>query len=182
MAYTGDFYSTGRLIIMNELMKIDPMQADDWEDVRRIYVEGIKTGNATFQQEPPSWEEWDKSHLLQCRFVARSQGKVIGWVALSPTSSRCVYAGVAEVSIYVDQRHLGIGVGSRLMHQLIEASEQHGFWTLQSGIFPENKASLELHKKFGFREVGRREHIGQMNGIWRDVILLERRSKVVGII
>jgi phosphinothricin acetyltransferase len=166
---------------MNELIEIDQMHASDWEDVRIIYLEGIKTGNATFQQVAPSWEEWDKSHLSQCRLVARSQGKVIGWAALSPTSSRCVYAGVAEVSIYVSPQHQGSGVGSRLINIFIEASEQHGFWTLQSGVFPENKASLELHRKFGFREVGRRERIGQMNGIWRDVLLLERRSKVVGI-
>ncbi len=166
---------------MNELIEIDQMHASDWEDVRRIYLEGIKTGNATFQQDAPSWEEWDKSHLSQCRLVARSQGKVIGWAALSSTSSRCVYAGVAEMSIYVSPQHQGSGVGSRLINIFIEASEQHGFWTLQSGVFPENKASLELHRKFGFREVGRRERIGQMNGIWRDVLLLERRSKVVGI-
>ncbi len=165
---------------MNELLEIDQMYASDWEDVRLIFLEGIKTGNATFQQEAPSWEKWDRSHLSQCRYVVRSEGKVIGWTVLSPTSSRCVYVGVAEVSIYVSQQHQGIGVGSRLLNTLIEASEQHGFWTLQSGIFPENNASLELHRKFGFIEVGRRERIGQMNGIWRDVLLLERRSKVVG--
>lgn len=163
------------------IIEIDQMYSSDWEDVRRVYLEGIKTGNATFQQEAPTWEEWDKSHFLHCRFVARSGGAVLGWVALSPTSSRCVYAGVAEVSIYVSQQHRGSGVGSRLLKRLIEASEEQGFWTLQAGIFPENRASLDLHKKFGFREIGRRERIGQMNGIWRDVILLEWRSDVVGV-
>jgi phosphinothricin acetyltransferase len=166
---------------MGEIVEIDQMNPSDWDDVRRIYLEGIKTGNATFQPEAPSWEEWDKSHVSQCRFVARSEGTIIGWAALSSTSSRCVYAGVAEVSVYVSQQHQGSGVGSRLLNRLIEVSEQHGFWTLQSGIFPENKASVELHKKFGFREIGRRERIGQMNGIWRDVLLLERRSKITGI-
>ncbi len=177
----GGSQSTGRVMSMDEFIEIDQMHASDWEDVRQIYLEGIKTGNATFQQETPSWEEWDKSHVSQCRFVARSESAVIGWAALSPTSSRCVYAGVAEVSIYVGQNHRGSGMGSRLLKRLIEASEQHGFWTLQSGIFPENQDSLKLHKRLGFREIGRREHIGQMNGIWRDVLLLERRSNVVGI-
>lgn len=167
-------------MIRNSAFKIDQMHESDWEDVRRIYLEGIKTGNATFQQDAPSWGEWNKSHVSQCRLVARLQGTTIGWAALSPTSGRCVYDGVAEVSIYVSQNHRGIGVGRRLLKRLIEASEEHGFWTLQSGVFPENKASLELHKTLGFREVGRRERIGQMNGVWRDVMLLERRSKVVG--
>ena len=166
---------------MNNLIEIDQMHEDDWKDVREIYLEGIRTGNATFQQEAPSWEEWDRSHISQCRFVARIEGRVIGWVALSPTSSRNVYAGVAEVSIYVSQQHRGSGVGSRLLNSIIEESEQHGFWTLQSGTFPENISSIELQKKYGFREVGRRVRIGQMNGIWRDVILLERRSQVIGI-
>lgn len=168
------------MVNVTELINIDPMNASDWEDVRRIYLEGIDTGNATFQQDAPSWEEWDMGHLSQCRFVARSQGVVMGWTALSPTSSRSVYAGVTEVSVYVSQHHRGMGVGRRLLKQLIESSEEHGIWTLQSGIFPENKASIQLHRTLGFREVGRRERIGQMNGIWRDVLLLERRSKVVG--
>ena len=166
---------------MNNLIEIDQMHEDDWKEVREIYLEGIRTGNATFQQEAPSWEEWDRSHISQCRFVARIEGRVIGWVALSPTSSRNVYAGVAEVSIYVSHQHRGSGVGSRLLNSLIEASEQLGFWTLQSGTFPENIPSIELQKKYGFREVGRRVRIGQMYGSWRDVILLERRSQVIGI-
>ena len=167
------------MIGVDETIEIDQMCESDWEDVRRIYLEGIKTGNATFQQDAPSWEEWDKGHVSECRLVARTQGTVIGWAALSPTSSRCVYSGVAEVSVYVSQDHRGNGVGRRLLKRIIEDSEEHGFWTLQSGIFPENTASLELHKKSGFREVGCRERIGQMNGIWRDVLLLERRSEVV---
>ncbi len=169
------------MIGVDESIEIDRMHEDDWEDVRRIYLEGIKTGNATFQQDAPSWDEWDKGHVSECRLVARSQGTVIAWAALSPTSSRCVYAGVAEVSVYVSEHHRGGGVGRRLLHRVIEDSEAQGFWTLQSGIFPENNASLELHKRFGFREVGRRERIGQMNGMWRDVLLLERRSAVVGV-
>ena len=125
---------------MTEPFKVDQLYESDWEDVLGIYLEGIKTGNATFQQDAPSWEEWNMSHIPQCRLVARSHGEVIGWAALSPTSGRCVYAGVAEVSVYVSQHHRGIGVGRGLLEQLIEASEEHGFWTLQSGIFPENKA------------------------------------------
>ncbi len=178
---TLDLIGAGRVIGVDESIVIDRMHEADWEDVRRIYLEGIKTGNATFQQDAPSWEEWDKGHVPECRLVARSQGTVIGWAALSPTSSRCVYAGVAEVSVYVSEHHRGGGVGRRLLNRVIEDSETQGFWTLQSGIFPENNASLELHKRFGFREVGRRERIGQMNGMWRDVLLLERRSEVVGV-
>jgi L-amino acid N-acyltransferase YncA len=160
---------------------IDKMQPEDWKQVREIYIEGISTGNATFQKEAPSWEEWNNNHLLECRIVARSGDKVLGWTALSPVSSRCVYAGVAEVSIYVCQNSQGKGIGNKLLKSLTEKSEQSGFWTLQSGIFPENISSLKLHHTFGFRKVGRRERIGKMEGIWRDVILLERRSNEVGI-
>jgi phosphinothricin acetyltransferase len=156
------------------------MQREDWEQVRNIYLEGIATGNATFQKEAPTWEEWDKGHITNCRLVALTEGTVVGWAALSYISSRSVYAGVAEVSIYVSQKENGMGIGSKLLKSLIECSEQEGYWMLQSGIFPENLASLKLHKRYGFREVGRRERIGQLNGIWRDTLLLERRSKVVG--
>lgn len=160
---------------------IDNIQPNDWTHVRNIYLKGIITGNATFQQEAPSWNEWDNSHLSCCRFIARSTTKVLGWAALSAVSSRCVYAGVAEVSVYVDSDYQGKGIGSFLMKNLIEASEENGIWTLQAGIFPENYSSIALHKKWGFRELGTREKIGEMNGVWRDVLLLERRSKKVGI-
>lgn len=160
---------------------IDNMQAEDWEDVRAIYLEGIATGHATFQKDAPSWEEWDAGHTPDCRLAARSEGKVLGWAALSPVSSRCVYEGVAEVSVYVKQDSKGKGIGRLLLYSLISESEQSGYWTLQAGIFPENAASLQLHKKYGFREVGRRERIGKMDGVWRDTILLERRSIVVGV-
>ncbi|MFC0023073.1 GNAT family N-acetyltransferase [Neobacillus cucumis] len=157
------------------------MQREHWDQIREIYLEGIATGNATFQKVAPSWEEWDSSHVKECRLVARLEEKVLGWAALTPVSGRCVYAGVAEVSIYVSQSNYGKGIGSRLLNSLIEQSEQNGFWTLQSGIFPENVASLKLHSKHGFREVGRRERIGKMDGVWRDTVLLERRSNKVGI-
>jgi L-amino acid N-acyltransferase YncA len=159
---------------------LNKMQREDWEQVRNIYLEGIATGNATFQKEAPTWEEWDKGHTTRCRLVARTEGAVVGWAALSHISSRSVYAGVAEVSIYVSQKVKGMGIGSKLLKSLIECSEQEGYWMLQSGIFPENIASLLLHKKYGFREVGRRERIGKLDGVWRDTLLLERRSKVVG--
>lgn len=164
---------------MENLIKIDEMLPEDWVQVQEIYLDGIATGNATFQKAAPSWEEWDNSYIKECRIVARLDDRILGWAALSPVSSRCVYAGVAEVSIYVSQRNKGIG--SKLLKSLIELSEQNGYWTLQSGVFPENVPSLKLHSKYGFREVGRREHIGKMDDVWRDTILLERRSNVVGI-
>lgn len=166
---------------MENTILIDKMLPEDWGQIREIYLEGIATGNATLQKEAPSWEAWDKGHILACRIVARSKGKVLGWAALSPISSRCVYSGVAEVSVYVGQKSRGRGVGSILLTSLIEISEQNGFWTLQSGIFPENVSSIKLHIKYGFREVGRRERIGKMDGVWRDVSLLERRSNEVGV-
>jgi len=166
---------------MENVIVIDKMRFGDWEQVREIYLEGIATANATFQKEAPSWEEWDRGHILEGRIVARSGEKVLGWAALSPVSSACAYAGVAEVSIYVRQSSKGKGIGSKLLQALIETSEANGFWRLQAQIFPENVTSLQLHKKWGFREVGRRERIGKMAGVWRDVILLERRSEKVGI-
>ncbi|WP_188622726.1 GNAT family N-acetyltransferase [Caldalkalibacillus thermarum] len=160
---------------------IQAMTSEHWEQVRDIYLEGIKTGMATFETEAPSWYAWDQSHLRHCRLVAKDGEAVLGWVALSPVSGRCVYAGVAEVSIYIGQRYRGRGVGAALLHALIKESEDNGIWTLQSGIFPENQSSLALHRKCGFREVGRRERIGQLNGVWKDIILMERRSSVVGV-
>lgn len=159
---------------------IDKMTPQDWQAVRAIYLEGIATRNATFETDAPDWEKWDRGHRLDCRLVARRGDQVVGWVALSPVSGRCVYAGVASLSIYVAEAARGQGVGKALLQALIEASEQQGIWTLETGIFPENAASLALHKACGFRKVGRRERLGQMDGVWRDVILLERRSQVVG--
>jgi phosphinothricin acetyltransferase len=159
---------------------IDKMKVNDWDNVVSIYREGIATCNATFETDAPVWEKWDKSHLRDCRLVARAEGKVIGWIALSPVSTRCVYSGVAEFSLYVAASTRGIGVGKALLRALIDESESIGIWTLQAGIFPENTTSIALALACGFREVGRRERIGQMDGIWRDVILMERRSKVAG--
>jgi L-amino acid N-acyltransferase YncA len=159
---------------------IDTMRPYDWERVREIYLEGIATGNATFETEAPGWDAWDRAHLSSGRLVARNPGSVIGWAALTPASSRCAYAGVAEVSVYVAEAARGKGVGRRLLMRLIEESERGGIWTLQAGILPENVASLELHKSCGFREVGRRERLGKLNGAWRDVVVLERRSATVG--
>ncbi|MBB6451230.1 phosphinothricin acetyltransferase [Geomicrobium halophilum] len=166
---------------MNDSIQIDKLVPEDWQQVQQIYLQGISTGHATFQKEAPTWEEWNQSHLLECRMVARSAEDIIGWAALTPISNRAVYAGVAEVSIYIRQNSQGKGVGSKLLKSLIEESEQNGFWTLQSGIFPENHFSVTLHSKFGFREVGRRERMGKMNGVWRDILLLERRSHKVGL-
>lgn len=165
---------------MKGSINIVKMHSDDWEAVRAIYLEGIATGHATFQKEAPSWEEWDLGHNRECRIVARLDGEVVGWAALSPVSGRSVYAGVGEVSVYVSQKHNGKGIGSLLLKSLIELSEQNGFWTLQSSIFPENEGSIKLHKNHGFREMGRRERIGKMDGVWRDTIILERRSRIVG--
>ncbi len=162
------------------------MNPDDWEQVRAIYSEGIATGQATFEADVPEWENWDSDHLPDPRFVARVGGRVAGWAVLSRVSIRRVYSGVAELSIYVGKKYQGNGIGSTLLAALIEASEKAGIWTLQAGIFPENKVSIALHRKHGFRELGRREKVGkmgfgEMKGIWRDVVLMERRSKVTGI-
>jgi L-amino acid N-acyltransferase YncA len=162
------------------MMKIQAMLPSVWEQVSNIYLEGINTGNATFQKEVPSWEDWNKTHLNECRIVAILEDQIVGWAALSPISRRCVYAGVAEVSVYVSQKYNRRGIGSALMKSLIEQSEEHDIWTLQSGVFPENIPSIHLHKKYGFREVGIRERIGRLDGAWRDVVLLERRSERVG--
>ena len=160
---------------------IRSMLRGDWPEVRRIYFEGIATGNGTFETEAPSWEKWDSGHLRDCRLIAYEGGEVLAWAALNPVSSRRVYAGVTEVSIYVAENARRKGVGRKLLGALIEASERCGIWTLQAGIFPENVASMTLHKALGFRELGRRERIGKMGDRWRDVILLERRSKVAGV-
>jgi L-amino acid N-acyltransferase YncA len=161
---------------------INEMRNEDWEAVRAIYQQGIATGNATFEQDAPEWETWDSAHLKDCRLVARGKdGEVLGWVALSPVSGRCVYAGVASLSVYVAPAARGQGVGKALLRAAIEASERQNIWTLEAGIFPENEASIALHSSCGFRIVGRRERIGQMDGAWRDTVLMERRSSTVGV-
>jgi L-amino acid N-acyltransferase YncA len=179
-------------------MMTAPLLPLHWPAVRRIYEAGLATGNASFQTSAPSWEEWDRAHLAHSRLVALSSAGlpgaiassgegspvgdippvVLGWVALSPVSSRPVYAGVAEVSIYIDVAHRGTGVGRLLMQALIAESEAQGIWTLQAGIFPENIPSIELHLRSGFRQIGIREKIGRMGDRWRDTVLLERRSKI----
>jgi phosphinothricin acetyltransferase len=159
---------------------ITPMQAEDWPAVEAIYQEGMATGNATFETESPGWEKWNANHYQHSRLVARTGEGVIGWAALSHVWTRQVYAGVAEVSIYVAASARGKGIGKALLHALIEQSEQSGIWTLQAGIFPENSGSIALHKSCGFREVGLRERIGRLAGIWRNVVLLERRSSIAG--
>jgi phosphinothricin acetyltransferase len=160
---------------------VEEMKIGDWEQVRAIYLEGIATGVATFETDAPAWEKWDAGHLRKPRLVARdATGAVVGWAALSPVSDRCVYGGVAEVSVYVGERGRGRGVGRALLDALVGASEREGIWTLQAGVFPENTTSVALHLRCGFREVGRRERIGKLNGAWRDTLLLERRSQSVG--
>jgi len=159
---------------------ITAIRSEDWHAIRNIYSEGIATGNATFETETPDWEKWDQGHLRDCRLVARDSRRVLGWAALSPVSLRRVYSGVAEVSVYVAAEARGRGVGKRLLLSLIEQSEQAGIWTLQASVFPENVPSIALHKSCGFREVGLRQKLGQRGGIWRDVVLLERRSSSVG--
>jgi phosphinothricin acetyltransferase len=158
-------------------MRIVPMLADHWGGVARIYAEGIATGNATFETEVPAWETWDESHGGDLRIVALDEADdVIGWAAAAPVSGRCVYAGVVESSVYVAASARGQGVGRELMEQLIGRAEAAGIWTIQTGIFPENTASLALHERVGFRVVGTRERIGRHRGLWRDVVFLERRS------
>ena len=161
-------------------LQIRGMAAADWPIVRAIYVAGIATGQATFETEAPDWDRWHAAHLPAPRIVATSEGAVVGWAALSSVSSRRVYRGVAETSVYVALDQRGKGIGRSLLEQLIIQSEALNFWTLQASIFPENIGSLALHKSLGFREVGRRERIGQMKGVWRDTVLLERRSHKVG--
>ena len=160
--------------------QIDEMRPGDWGEVKAIYLEGISTGQATFETEAPSWESWDRTHLPFARLVRREKDSVIGWAALSPVSNRKAYTGVAEVSVYVAAANRGQGAGRALLESLIAESETYGIWTLQAVVFPENTPTLALHKRCGFREVGRRERISKLNGVWRDTILLERRSQQTG--
>ena len=162
--------------------EIREMQPSDGEKVIEIFQEGIDGGNATFEQNVPTWEAWDNKFFKICRFVLEDENEnIVGWAALQPISNRDCFKGVAEVSIYLKNEFQGKGLGKMLLRKLILDSEENEFWTLQSGIFPENEASINVHLNLGFRKVGTRERIGQMNGVWRDVILLERRSAVVGI-
>jgi len=162
-------------------MTISPLLATHWPAVQAIYEAGLATGNASFQTTAPSWEEWDQAHLPHSRLAALDGDTVAGWAALTPVSGRCVYAGVAEVSVYVDPVYQGEGIGKALLSALITESEAHGIWTLQAGIFPENIASIRLHEHAGFRTIGVREKIGKMGDRWRDTLLLEKRSKTVAL-
>ena len=162
-------------------IRIEAMTPTDWDQVRAIYLEGIASGMATFEVEAPSWEAWDAGHHPFARLVAREGGRVLGWAALSPVSRRRCYAGVAEVSVYIAAGERGRGVGTRLLLAIIAESEREGIWTLQGGTLAENEASLRLQRSCGFREIGRRERVAQLRGAWRDTILTERRSPVVGV-
>jgi L-amino acid N-acyltransferase YncA len=152
----------------------------DWPSVKRIFEQGIATGSATFETEAPSWPEWDEAHLAEMRLVAEDAGAVVGWAALTPVSSRECYRGVAEESVYVEERSRGRGIGRALLTALLERADAAGIWTVQTSIFPENVASIELHCRCGFRVVGTRERIGQLRGVWRDTALLERRVAWAG--
>lgn len=158
---------------------VSALRPEHWPEVARIYEEGIATGNATFETEVPSWEQWDRAHLDRHRFVAVRDGAVFGWTAVSPVSDRCVYGGVVENSVYVAEQARGEGVGLALLERLAASTEAAGIWTIQTGIFPENVASVRLHERAGFEVVGRRKRLGKLRGVWRDVLLLERRSDLV---
>ena len=162
------------------LLMIDALMPADWDDVKRIYLEGLASGLASFETDAPTWEQWDADHLPHTRLVARRDNRVVAWAALSPISRRSCYVGVAEVSLYVAAAERGQGMGKRLLLAVIESAERNGIWTLQGSTFAENAASLRLQAACGFRMVGRRERIGQLQGVWRDTILTERRSAVMG--
>ncbi len=166
-------------MIIDDIL-ITAFEQDYFDAAMEIYLQGIQSGHATFRTDIPKWEEWDKGHLACCRIIAFKDKTLVGWAALSPVSTRKVYSGVTEISIYVSTQARQQGIGNLLMKELISQSEKNDIWTLQSSIFPENKASLVLHLTNGFIEVGKRSMIGKMNGVWRDTILLERRSENVG--
>ncbi len=166
---------TGSRTVATDI-EVRPFRDEDWPAVRTIYAEGIATGNATFETEVPAFDRWAAAHPPQYRFVAILGGDIVGWVAAAPVSDRCAYAGVLEHSVYVDARTRGQGIGRRLLEALIEGADSSGVWTIQSGIFPENQASVKLHQRCGFRVVGTRERLGQLHGTWRDVLLMERRK------
>ncbi len=169
----------GRMIAPT--LAIDALSPTDWPRVCAIYLDGILSGNATFETEPPSWDQWDRSHLPFGRLLAKSDDGILGWAALSPVSTRMCYAGVAEVSVYLSAEARGQGTGRTLLREIIQQSEAHGIWMLQGSVFPENVASLRMCAANGFRQVGRRKHIAKLNGVWRDTVLIERRSQRVGI-
>jgi phosphinothricin acetyltransferase len=158
-----------------ESLRIEPLREDDWPAVARIYAEGIAGRLATFETVVPAWSAWDEAHLADHRLVARASEELVGWAALTPVSRRAVYAGVADLSIYVAGTARGRGVGRALLAALVDSARAGGLWTLQAGVFPENEPSLALHRSLGFRDVGVRERIGRLDGVWRDVVLLELR-------
>ena len=163
------------------MTNVDRMTPDDWEQVRSIYLEGVGSGHSTFETQAPSWEQWNEGHHEFARLVVRDGDRILGWAALSPVSKRKVYRGVAELTVYVTESARGQGIGRSLLEAVIDESELNDIWTLQASIFPENIASAKLHLRCGFREVGRRERIATLNGVWRDTLLFERRSKRVGV-
>jgi phosphinothricin acetyltransferase len=165
--------------LKDEQQVIDYLFDTDWPVARAIYLEGIATGQATFETEAPAWEAWDAAHMPHSRLAARLDGVLVGWAALSPASKRACYAGVAEVSVYVATAHRGQGIGRWLLEAIIAESERYGIWTLQGATFPENVASLRLQQSCGFRIVGHRERIGQLRGVWRDTVLTERRTRLI---
>jgi len=160
---------------------IRKMLASDGRRVLQIYRQGLETRNATFETEVPDWKHWDLAHHKFRRFVYAEKGKVLGWGALAPLSTRNCYEGVAEISIYFDTDHLGQGIGNKLMEAVIDESEKNGIWTLYTSIFPENVASHKLHLRHGFRKIGIRQRIAQLDGVWRDTLILERRSRKIGV-
>ncbi|MFY0654117.1 MAG: N-acetyltransferase [Cyclobacteriaceae bacterium] len=160
-------------------MTIIPLTKTHWPVVEKIYLEGISTEQATFETESPGWAKWNLSHHLKCRFAAVSNGTVVGWVALSPVSNRVVYFGVAEVSFYIAPTHKGRGIGQELLEHLIKVAEKEGYYSLQAVMFPENLATLRLHEKCGFRKIGLKEKVAKLNGVWRNTVLYERRSKSI---
>jgi L-amino acid N-acyltransferase YncA len=157
------------------VLEIRALTEQDWPRVEEIYAEGIAAGNATFETATPSWREFDSSRLPGHRLVALDDARIVGWAALAPTSARECYAGVAEHSVYVAGDSRGRGVGRTLLEALVAGADAGGIWTIQTSVFPENAASIALHERVGFRIVGRRERIAQLDGVWRDTLLLERR-------
>jgi len=166
--------------VATNALTITDLQTEHWPEVALIYAQGIETGHATFETDLPSWERWDENHLTEHRFVGMRDGEVVGWVAVSAVSDRSVYGGVVENNVYVGDNARGTGVGRQLLERLIASTEAVGIWTIQTGIFPENEASVRLHECVGFELVGRRKRLGKLHGAWRDVLLLERRSRVIG--
>jgi phosphinothricin acetyltransferase len=166
---------------MVKKVEISAMLPNHWSVVAKIYQEGIQTGYATFEKEVPTWVKWNNAHVKTCRLIVQMDGEIVGWAALSPVSSRCVYGGVAEVSIYISKNLRDKNIGNALLKELITESEKNDIWTLQSGVFRENIGSIKLHENNGFRQIGYREKVGKLDGVWKDKILLERRSKIIGI-